>query len=305
MPSTSQLLNTVDSVGNASHADPSTRAFPDDDISPSDLPPAYSQRERSQDLPVDSSEAPSYESHTFVGQRVLPATGTPTNQTLVSLSQEEASGFKNFWSNLFSRLKGSTPNTERAPQVDKWKSKIDKADTEINLFKDLRTAMRRQRRLDDALRGYIRGSEERCTIEKGQLEQRMEIAEQMDVVYRKLNSLHEVEFGSEWQAEVTQRLEMLKSKVRGLCILSETEPKLEAIDRDLRRSQFKLICPKLSGMSIANAVRISDAYRRRWSCLSQQWEYATEVVALTTKCLSKRDHRMIRRALEDDDRPPR
>lgn len=82
----------------------------------------------------------------------------------------------------------------------------------------------------------------------------------MDDTYQKLNTIAEVNFGSEWRHQATPRITVLEAKLRSLKRLDKAQQDLPGMQRRVEEMRVVAACPRLSGMSRSRAVRILNDY---------------------------------------------
>ncbi|KAH8157417.1 hypothetical protein CIB48_g10828 [Xylaria polymorpha] len=166
---------------------------------------------------------------------------------------------KGLWTKLGSLLKSlrghaRTPNNERQETL----SRIKQVETELSLLRDLLATTKRADERD----ATWKLERETCTPAEiaQRLNERTQLGRVMDDTYQKLNTIAEVNFGSEWRHQATPRITVLEAKLRSLKRLDKAQQDLPGMQRRVEEMRVVAACPRLSGMSRSRAVRILNDY---------------------------------------------
>ncbi|KAI0441689.1 hypothetical protein F4803DRAFT_551817 [Xylaria telfairii] len=202
-------------------------------------------------------ELPSYESIQFQMPPPSYSVRPPVGHSTPSPQSPPSS--KGLWTKLVSLAKSlrghaKTPNNER----QETQRQIKQVEAELRLLRGLLATTKRADESD----ATWKLEREACTpaeIEQ-KLNERTKLGRVIDNTYLKLNTIAEVNFGSEWRYQATPRITVLETKLCSLKQLNKAQQDLSDIHRRVDDMRVVVACPRYSGMSRYKAVRILKNY---------------------------------------------
>ncbi|KAI0452222.1 hypothetical protein F5B21DRAFT_506531 [Xylaria acuta] len=206
--------------------------------------------------PIDE-ELPSYESIRFQG----PPTYTRRPPTPPTQSPTRASSSTGLLARLRSLLRShrdrsKTPDTEH----QHTQHLIEQVETELGLLRDVQSATTRANEMDAALKL------ERETCSPAEIAQKLgereKLGNRIDDTYRKLNTIAEADFSSEWRFMATPRITVLDAKLRRLGELDKAQQDLPNIEKRIEDLGIVMASPRYSGMSQSMALKMFNELLR-------------------------------------------